>query len=382
MSAAGAGGRAASWRLGLAGAGAFGAFILEALAPLPEVTLAAVAARTPARRQAAIRRWADARRAAGLPAGDVAEVEDARDLCRHPAVDVVAVATPPDLQPEVARAAVAAGKPVFLEKPGALRPADLAEVARLAEERGVPAAMDFVMRASPLLERVRSWYRAGWLGTPERWHVENWAGGELPAGHWFWDPARSGGVLVEHGVHFLDEVTWVLDATPGPAWSRAWPHPRLPGAMARCLAVVEYEGMLPGGAGWHLAASFYHAFVRPEGREHQVRELGFRNGWLRIAGWIPERLEGELRLDPDGRKALESDPLVEVTVGPGDAVRVAARLPDRQEVYREMVRAGFRALLAAAAGRGRPLAPLDAGVAALAVARRAVEAAGGAGGAG
>ncbi|HEY8394503.1 MAG TPA: Gfo/Idh/MocA family oxidoreductase, partial [Thermaerobacter sp.] len=326
------GARQGPWRLGLAGAGAFGAFILEALAPLPEVTLAAVAARTPARRQAAIRRWAEARRAAALPVDGVAEVEDARDLCRHPDVDVVAVATPPDLQPEVALAAVAAGKPIFLEKPGALRPDDLAEVARRAEASGVPAAMDFVMRASPILERVRVWYRSGWLGAPERWHVENWAGGELPTGHWFWDPGRSGGVLVEHGVHFLDEVAWVLEATPGRAWSQAWPHPRLPGAMARWLAAVEYEGVPPGdapsgglpsggapsgaapaastpsgaapagsapsgtapagSARWHLVATFYHAFVRPEGQEHQVRELGFRNGWIRISGWIPERLEG------------------------------------------------------------------------------------------
>ncbi|PZN07972.1 MAG: gfo/Idh/MocA family oxidoreductase, partial [Bacillota bacterium] len=130
------GARQGPWRLGLAGAGAFGAFILEALAPLPEVTLAAVAARTPARRQAAIRRWVAARRAAGLPAGEVVEVEDARDLCRHPAVDVVAVATPPDLQPEVARAAIAPRKPGLLPKPGALYPAHLEEVGRVAEESG------------------------------------------------------------------------------------------------------------------------------------------------------------------------------------------------------------------------------------------------------
>ncbi|PZN07137.1 MAG: gfo/Idh/MocA family oxidoreductase, partial [Bacillota bacterium] len=309
-------------------------------------------------------------------------VGTARTLAPLPAGGVGAGATPPAPQRKGPRAPIAAGKPVFLEKPGALSPADLEEVARLAEERGVAAAMDFVMRASPILERVRAWYRAGWLGSPERWHVENWAGGELPAGHWFWDPARSGGVLVEHGVHFLDEVAWVLDATPGRAWSRAWPHPRLPGAMARCLAVVEYEGTLAGCGSWHLAASFYHAFVRPEGREHQVRELGFHNGWLRVVGWIPEGLEGELKLAPEGRKALQDDPLVKVIEGPGDTVRVSVRLPDRQEAYREMVRAGFRALLETAAGRGRPLAPLAAGVTALAVARRATEAARPAGAAG
>lgn len=355
-------------RVGLAGAGAFGAFVLEALAPLPEVTLAAVAARTPARRQAAVARWQQARAALGLPATPVAELGDALELAASPQVDVVLVAVPPHLQPAVARVAVAAGKAVFLEKPGALQPEDLAAVDALARERGVAAALNLVMRASPLMDRVRRWYQAGWLGAPERWHVENWAGAGMPPDHWFWDPAQGGGVLVEHGVHFFDEVAWVLGARPRRALCQEWDHPQRSGAPARALAVVEYEGELAGRP-WHLVASFYHAFVRAPGDERQVRELAFARGFVRVFGWVPEYLEADLDLPEGARAALAEDPLLRVEPGPGGRVRVQAALPDRQEAYRAMVRAGFQRLLAAAAGQGEPLAPLAAGVLALATAR-------------
>lgn len=126
----------------------------------------------------------------------------------------------------------------------------------------MPVAVNLVMRANPLIACLRAWYQAGWLGRPERWHVENWARGELPAEHWFWDRSRSGGVLVEHGVHFFDEVAWVTGARPMRAWGCDWPHPRLPEARARAMAVVEYRGELApsGGGPWHLVASFYHGF--------------------------------------------------------------------------------------------------------------------------
>lgn len=367
------------WRVGLAGAGAFGQFVLTALAPRADVMLTAVAARSRERREAAICTWQASRKRHGLPADPVAEWDDAAALAAGAPVDVVLVAVPPDLQPAVARAAIAAGRAVLVEKPGALAPEELAEVDRLARSRGVPAAINLVMRANPLLARVRDWYRAGRLGAPERWHVENWAGGELPPWHWFWERRRSGGVLVEHGVHFFDEVAWVLDARPAAAWSREWPHPRLPGVAARALAVVEYRPAGPAAAGqdpaadgsWHLVASFYHGFVRPAGDEHQVRELGFSRGWIRLYGWVPERLEAELDLPPEARAALAQDPLVQTAPAPGGRTRVTAALGDRDEAYRAMIRAGFDALLAAACGEGQPLAPLAAGVEALAVATAA-----------
>ncbi|MFO7274078.1 MAG: Gfo/Idh/MocA family oxidoreductase [Bacillota bacterium] len=366
-------GRLPTWRIGLAGAGAFGRFVLTALAPLPDVELAAVAARREASRAAALAAWRAAREAAGLPPGAPEGVADALALARRPDLDAVLVATPPDLQPQVAGAALAAGKALFLEKPGALRAADLAALAAQARQQRVAAALNFVMRASPLIACVRRWYRAGILGLPERWHVENWAGGEMPPDHWFWDPARSGGVLVEHGVHFFDEAAWVLGGRPVRAWGAGWPHPRRPAAGARALAAVEYRGELAGQP-WHLVATFYHGFVR-ERDEHQVRELGFAAGWLRIEDWIPRRLTGVLRLEPGAVQALQeaAADLVPVAVRPLSDGRfwVEAEVAGGEESYREMIREGFVRLRRAAAGLGEPLAPLTAGAAALRVAEAA-----------
>jgi len=418
---AGAGGH--PWRLGLAGAGAFGRFVLTALAPLPDVELAGVSARSDVSRAAALAAWRRAREEAGLAPGAPDATSDLLEQARRADVDVVLVATPPDLQPQVAQAAVEAGKALFLEKPGALSAERLQALAALARERGVAAGMNFVMRANPIINCVRRWYQAGLLGLPERWHVENWAGGELPTDHWFWDPGRSGGVLIEHGVHFFDEAAWVLGARPLRAWGAGWPHPRRTGLPARAMAVVEYEGTAAGRP-WHLVASFYHGFVR-SADEHQVRELGFTAGWLRIDDWIPRRLTGELRLTPEAVRALEEiaraeltafgcDPAVrtgagvaprghdpagraaaeqagpvnssgnrtlagQAPAGPtllvlplGDnRVRVDIHLEGGEPLYREMVRRGFMQLRRAAAGAGEPLAPLEAGANALAVAEAA-----------
>ena len=43
------------------------------------------------------------------------------------------------------------------------------------------------------------------LGEVLHGSFENYASDEnLPAEHWFWDRAKSGGIFVEHGVHFFD----------------------------------------------------------------------------------------------------------------------------------------------------------------------------------
>ncbi|MBY6275044.1 MAG: gfo/Idh/MocA family oxidoreductase [Symbiobacterium thermophilum] len=361
------------WRIGMAGAGAFGRFVLTALAALPDVELAAVAARSEASRAAALAAWRAAREGAGLPPGAPEAVDDAVALAQRPDLDAVLVATPPDLQPQVAGAAIAAGKALFLEKPGALAAEPLRELALRARSRGVVAALNFVMRASPLIACVRRWYRAGLLGLPERWHVENWAGGELPPDHWFWDRSRSGGVLIEHGVHFFDEAAWVLGGRPVRAWGADWPHPRHPDAAARALAAVEYAGELDGRP-WHLAATFYHGFVRRRD-EHQVRELGFTAGWLRIEDWIPRRLTGVLRVEPEAARALQEAAAdlvrVEVRPLPDGRTWVEAAVAGGEATYREMIREGFVRLRRAAEGEGEPLAPLTAGVAALQVAEAA-----------
>ena len=51
------------------------------------------------------------------------------------------------------------------------------------------------------------------LGELLHGYFENYASDEnLPAEHWFWDRAKSGGIFVEHGVHFFDMFAGWLGA--------------------------------------------------------------------------------------------------------------------------------------------------------------------------
>jgi predicted dehydrogenase len=53
------------------------------------------------------------------------------------------------------------------------------------------------------------------LGRPRHFAFRNLARDDhLPPDHWFWDSRTSGGIFVEHGVHFFDAAAWLLGSHP------------------------------------------------------------------------------------------------------------------------------------------------------------------------
>src|SRR3954447_15090978 len=62
-----------------------------------------------------------------------------------------------------------------------------------------------MQRYNPLFEIIRQVVEQKLLGSLLHGSFENYASDEnLPAEHWFWDRTKSGGIFVEHGVHFYD----------------------------------------------------------------------------------------------------------------------------------------------------------------------------------
>jgi predicted dehydrogenase len=143
---------------------------------------------------------------AGVPRGHGAW----QALIDDPEVDAVAIAVPPALQPQIATAAFARGKPVFAEKPLA---ADLAAARTMAEaalRSGLPAMVDFEFTALPIWQRARAIVDEGALGRLRHvavtWNVENQS---IRHRQWSWktSDAEGGGVLgnfVSHSVHYLE----------------------------------------------------------------------------------------------------------------------------------------------------------------------------------
>jgi len=330
----------------IGGGGAFGRFIASALPLVPGLALAAVAGTNEAR----TRRAADD---LGAPLWTIRYGE----LIADPTVDLVIVASPPHLHASMALEALAAGKAVFIEKPLAVDLGDGMRVLEAARARRVPAIIDYVMRYSPVYHAALAILRSGALGSLRRMEFRNDAGDEgLDVGHWFWDRQKSGGILVEHGVHFFDVYGALAGADPvevhGVALARDGGDQQ---------DVVHADVQYANG----VFGVYTHAFDTPSRLEVQEGLLVCDRGRMRISGWTPVRLELDGLVDEAQRQALAAIPGLRLSVveelagsaqqmrGRGQPFRARYRLrgdfvpaQDSQELYRRAVAAALADIVA------------------------------------
>ena len=131
----------ATLAVGIIGTGIHGSrYARHILADLPELSLAAIARRSPeGESQAAA--WSCRLHA------------DWRALIEDPGVQAVVSAATPNLNPEIAGACAAAGKPLLIEKPLAVDPA--AGEALLASMGNTPLTVAQTLRYNPVIARLR-----------------------------------------------------------------------------------------------------------------------------------------------------------------------------------------------------------------------------------
>lgn len=257
-----------------------------------------------------------------------------RAMLQDPAVEVVHIVTPPDRHAAMAVEALNAGKHVFVEKPLATTDADAQAILDAAERAGKRAGINFVMRYDPLYQAVQTVARSGWLGLLTHVGFENYASDEgLGDDHWFWDPVASGGIFVEHGVHFFDIIGAVADAPVQNVRGQTWTRGDGAGKEDRVQALVTYKN--------GVEASFYHAFNRPGALERQTAHFAFERGHITLHGWIPTSLDLTAIVDDAGRAGLETLLPVETVAGDdtpptvrgnGKALAVTARVRARQDL--------------------------------------------------
>jgi predicted dehydrogenase len=184
--------RTGELRIGVIGAGSFvEANLLPHLAGL-NARLHAVANRTPSafsRLQAVYH--------PALVTTDTAE------LLADPEVDAVIIGTRHDSHAPLARAAVAAGKPVHVEKPLALTLKDAVELAALVSTRQALLTIGFNRRFAPTLRALQQALTTT-SGPKQLLYRINAL--PVPLGHWTLDPLEGGGRLVGEGCHFIDLV--------------------------------------------------------------------------------------------------------------------------------------------------------------------------------
>lgn len=186
--------------IGLIGAGHFGAVHARALAGLPGAQLAAVCGSD-----------LDSARAFAAEHGGTVHA-DWRALLDDAAVEVVAIATPHALHAEMALAALASGRHVFLEKPMAATPAECREIEAAAARAKGLLMVGHVMHFFQPLMVAHGIIAAGEIGAPLMGRsalIKLWM--EANRRPWHLDPASGGGMMMTAGIHAIDQLVWLMN---------------------------------------------------------------------------------------------------------------------------------------------------------------------------
>jgi predicted dehydrogenase len=111
---------------------------------------------------------------------------------------------------------------------------------------------------------------------------ENYASDEnLRPDHWFWDEEKSGGIFIEHAVHFFDLFSGWLgkgEVIYAAQWHRPGTEEKI---NDRVQATVNY----PSGP-----VNFYHGFDQPKILDRQEMRLQFEKGDISLFEWVPVKL--------------------------------------------------------------------------------------------
>src|SRR5215510_5338816 len=140
---------------------------------------------------------------------DLNLVDSLDAVLTDPAIDAVVLATPHSQHEAQVRAATAAAKHVFVEKPITLNRKSADAVVAAARKAGVVLAVGFTRRFNPCIGEARTRLRDGRLGTLVAMvgqHTTS-TGAFIPADNWRADPDEApAGAMTAVGVHLLDHM--------------------------------------------------------------------------------------------------------------------------------------------------------------------------------
>ncbi|MCP4642337.1 MAG: Gfo/Idh/MocA family oxidoreductase [bacterium] len=311
--------------IGVVGCGGFATFALGFFTEVPGVRVVAASDTVPEAAEAMRSRFAIER-----------EAVDVETLAALPDVDVVYIATPPYLHHAQSMTALRAGKHVICEKPLAMSVAEADEMVAMARDKNLLLIANLMQRYNPLYEMVSRIIASGALGNVIHGFLENYAQDEgLLPDHWFWDKAMSGGIFIEHGVHFFDMFEgWLGAGTVESAQVTSRPGMDLENQV-QC-AVRYRDGVM---------VNFYHGFTQFTRMDRQEFRLLFERGDITLQEWVPIRMVVRAAVDDAGAQALRDmlpDAEIEVVAEYEGADRSArAHQTDMEVAQRLEIRYGF-----------------------------------------
>jgi predicted dehydrogenase len=218
------------------------------------------------------------------------------------ASDCVYIASPPASHLDHARAALAAGKSFFGEKPLAV---DVADARAFVAQAGNRGAINFPFASSFAVADIRSWIEKGEIGQPQRIAIEvgfaTWPRGwQADAAGWLDKPMQGGFTreVVSHFLFLARRLVGPLEALSGKA---SFPEA---GKSERRIAAALRTGDLP--------VTLAGAVGETAKDDHNIWMLEGYRGAVRLCDWsIPERRlpNGTWQRMPDALPNEEARPL-------------------------------------------------------------------------
>ncbi|HOB90388.1 MAG: Gfo/Idh/MocA family oxidoreductase [Bacillota bacterium] len=134
-----------------------------------------------------------------------------QDFLSDPNIDAVIIATPNDSHMELALASAACGKHIICEKPVAMSSAQLEEMIAAAERHNVVFTVHQNRRWDKDFRKIMNVLQSGEIGEPyiieSRVHGPNGA-----IFGWRSKKAHGGGMMLDWGVHLIDQLLWMIKA--------------------------------------------------------------------------------------------------------------------------------------------------------------------------
>jgi len=131
---------------------------------------------------------------------------DYREAVEQDDLDAVVIATPTFVHCEMACAAAAAGKHIFLEKPMALTVDECRRIIAAAQQAGVKLQIGFMRRFDEGFVEAKRMLDSGELGRVMI--VKSTGRGPGGPGPWLYDLRRSNGIIAEVNSHDVDTLNW------------------------------------------------------------------------------------------------------------------------------------------------------------------------------
>jgi predicted dehydrogenase len=100
-------------------------------------------------------------------------------------------------------------------------------------------------------------------------------------GHWFWDEEKSGGIFIEHGVHFFDMFSGWLGEGKLIASQK----------LQRSSAINVWDKVQASVLYANGLVNFYHGFDQPKIMDRQEMRLLFERGEVTLYEWVPTRVK-------------------------------------------------------------------------------------------